>query len=1008
MENKRAKDLLEDAKISEALESLIEKTGPDPELMAKANYDLQAAKAKMVQIKNEKEALEAKERKTYYKMKVKDMELQQRQQSGVSESALQIKNAEKDLAKARHDFIEKKEEVKEMKDPIAIVKEEGEVIATMNGKSVPLSKSGVTVIKLGHDDKEQLEPKVGAPDPEKDPEFDGPADPSKQAEAMVTFAESMREIFSILREEGDAPIGEMPAVQSHESDKKEEQKLPSEEPVKSAEVHADAQPEILVTDTSIRIEIPVHKGEKPVEELGAEAGEAMVEALRVVYEILGGKNLNEAEDGSVELPADAKAEVKIEGDKMIVEIPVERPVEEVSKDEAEALKEAALVLASVLKEQELGSAAAEPVHTDAKPVEHTPVADNKEIIKGQHAEEVKEVIVEAKKLPAALKKNMFDDPKDADKIPEKLEKKALKEEEKASVEPKASPEGSVVPSVEDTDTEEQPAEGQGMVEVTPSDEAEVTVSDDKIRIEVQLKDKEAEMPEVSEKKSEQIAESIRTILGLLSPKSLKEEESAEISKKDAEAEISIEDGKLVIEIEADKPSQEVSDEMAAELSESISALVESLMDEIKPEKISKDLNDKNELHASEDLEKNKVDNSKREEGNKKAEEIIAPIVEASEPAKPEHSVDQQYDVHAALKVDMNPAKHAKEHDIKVDSAEHKAEPKDITVKNDIKPGEEAEYRSLKEALLLEDGYFETPSVSTVTPEQKQQKLVGQVSLLIARESADPLYEELLNAAATARHLQSELSEKYKAVAQKRVKQIVDSKSKKPEETQASALAIVEFLDAVGSGRELNEGIGDWVKGKLLMGIVKFLPEQVIDRMIMKAHSKALSMVKGDEERKLVENEFSRYLKDKRDKIEFLRSLISKAPEDEKKKADEKVKAIASKVAQAVKQESAKGVPVNASYEAIVSGQFDTELNERIKPPLVFPRPDEAFDLMKWIAGIFTSGTQAVTAFFAGPIGAGIIGAIIALALAGVAVLVAKIIDKIRKGLEDPYGEVFGN
>jgi hypothetical protein len=48
--------------------------------------------------------------------------------------------------------------------------------------------------------------------------------------------------------------------------------------------------------------------------------------------------------------------------------------------------------------EELGFAAAEPVHTEEKPEEHTPEVENKDILVGQHAEEVKEVIVESKKI----------------------------------------------------------------------------------------------------------------------------------------------------------------------------------------------------------------------------------------------------------------------------------------------------------------------------------------------------------------------------------------------------------------------------------------------------------------------------------------------------------------------------------------------------------------------------------------------------------------------------------
>jgi hypothetical protein len=50
--------------------------------------------------------------------------------------------------------------------------------------------------------------------------------------------------------------------------------------------------------------------------------------------------------------------------------------------------------------EELGDAAAEPVHTDEQPKEETPEVENKDILVGQHAEEVKEVVVESWKQKA--------------------------------------------------------------------------------------------------------------------------------------------------------------------------------------------------------------------------------------------------------------------------------------------------------------------------------------------------------------------------------------------------------------------------------------------------------------------------------------------------------------------------------------------------------------------------------------------------------------------------------
>ncbi len=78
-------------------------------------------------------------------------------------------------------------------------------------------------------------------------------------------------------------------------------------------------------------------------------------------------------------------------------------------DPAAEVKPVEVKPAMVKESEQLGDAAAKPVATsDVKPVEHTPAVENKDVIKGQHAEEVKEVIVEAakvKKAPLKVKIN---------------------------------------------------------------------------------------------------------------------------------------------------------------------------------------------------------------------------------------------------------------------------------------------------------------------------------------------------------------------------------------------------------------------------------------------------------------------------------------------------------------------------------------------------------------------------------------------------------------------------
>jgi hypothetical protein len=61
-----------------------------------------------------------------------------------------------------------------------------------------------------------------------------------------------------------------------------------------------------------------------------------------------------------------------------------------------------------LVEEMLGVAAAEPVHTSEKPKEHTPEVENKDILVGQHAEEVEEVIVEGEEIESEEHKEIAD------------------------------------------------------------------------------------------------------------------------------------------------------------------------------------------------------------------------------------------------------------------------------------------------------------------------------------------------------------------------------------------------------------------------------------------------------------------------------------------------------------------------------------------------------------------------------------------------------------------------
>jgi hypothetical protein len=93
----------------------------------------------------------------------------------------------------------------------------------------------------------------------------------------------------------------------------------------------------------------------------------------------------------------------------------------------------------------------------------------------------------------------------------------------------------------------------------------------------------------------------------------------------------------------------------------------------------------------------------------------------------------------------------------------KAEPEDVTTG----------YKSIKEAFLLEDGYFSKDSKVLVTAEEKRIKLENQLSLLIARESNDVLYEELVRTTILAKKLQEQIKDRYSKVAKEKATELFE-------------------------------------------------------------------------------------------------------------------------------------------------------------------------------------------------------------------------------------------
>jgi hypothetical protein len=119
----------------------------------------------------------------------------------------------------------------------------------------------------------------------------------------------------------------------------------------SVEVQPDAEAEVSVEGDKLVIEIPLApESVGELDEFGAPvAQQVMQESFRNIYRVLSSK-LNEEE--SVEVPADAEAEVKVEEDKLVIEIPLESEVdaEEVSEEQVEAIQEQIRVIRKLLKE----------------------------------------------------------------------------------------------------------------------------------------------------------------------------------------------------------------------------------------------------------------------------------------------------------------------------------------------------------------------------------------------------------------------------------------------------------------------------------------------------------------------------------------------------------------------------------------------------------------------------------------------------------------------------------
>ncbi len=580
-------------------------------------------------------------------------------------------------------------------------------------------------------------------------------------------AEDVKEVI-VEAEEVESPAvpaaAEEPVVPS-------EEKLPEEKPVEEApeavEVAADVEPVVKVTDDAIHVEIPaVPTAEAPAP--SAEEVEELKEAFRTVFSILKHKPLLEEEsaEGTVEVPADAEAEVKVEADKIVVHIPtVEAPEATVTPAEGEELKEAVKKIGKILStrslkefdespvmnhlkkspatiskeadvhspeltnkdilkgqhseevkeviiESELGSAAAEPVHDGSEAKEHTPAVTNKDILVGQHAEDVKEVIVEAEKVEEKHKERKSHTKSD-DVVSinfsnsDRLQGKYSADVEPALMESEGGP-------ISGADVTKAEAEAVKSVEVLDSKGDVVKVAQSDVAV---VKDGKITVADHDHASKEGAA--VRDALHETHHKDEKKPRTAEeIAKGTHPVHSEVKNGKVVVQ--------------------------------------SHDLADK--------------------EGVKVRKEIVKEAELGSAAAEP------------VATSDAAPKEHTPEvtnKDILV--GQHAEDVKEVIV--------ETEYRSLKDLFLLEGNYFETESVRKVSPEAKLSRLEEQLALLIARDQEDALYEELLKTTIIAKSLQEQVVSKYKKAAKEKAKSIVEMKSKKKAAPKAPEVKKPEVKEA---------------------------------------------------------------------------------------------------------------------------------------------------------------------------------------------------------------------
>jgi hypothetical protein len=539
-----------------------------------------------------------------------------------------------------------------------------------------------------------------------------------------------------------------------------EEKLPEEEPAEEApaavEVSAEVEPVVKVSDEAIHIEIPAAPAaEAPAP--SAEEAEELKEAFRTVFSILKHKPLLEEESveapagETVEVPADAQAEVKVEEDKIVVHIPTaEAPEATVTPVEAEELKEAVKTIGKILSTRSLKEFDESPAMNHAKKNPPTskksadvesPELSNKDILVGQHAEDVKEVIVEAEELGSAAAEPVHDEKEAKEHTPAITNKDILvgqhAEEVKEVIVEAESPEHKY-------EGKKAIAKGEDVVTVnfSNSDRLKGKYGPD---VEPALMESEGG-PISGAEVTKAEAEAVKPV-EVLDAKGdvVKVAQVAHTEVKSGEIKVAAHDhaSKEGAQVRDALHETHHKDEAEPRTAEEIAKGTHPVHTEVKDGEVKVVAHD---LADAEGVEVRKEIVKEQELGSAAAEPV-ATTDAAPKAISPEVSKDE-----------VHPDEQAAE------------EVKEVII--------ESEYGSLKELFLLEGDYFAKPSLKRVTPEVKVSRLEEQLSLLIARDAADPLYEELLKTTIIAKRLQEQLQHKYKKASKEKAKSIVEMKSKK--------------------------------------------------------------------------------------------------------------------------------------------------------------------------------------------------------------------------------------